>query len=264
MKIATLFTPGSYGTFISWCVYSFSSLNHKSTIILPFEGSSAHAYRNSIGNSIVTASHTVLDDSYQNYILIDHSQSKFINYINNQLQKALAGNLIKYLESIFPKIYTKLSTHWSNEYSIWEMRELLSFYLHDMFVQTEEQATAQDQLATQYNCYNINPEYFILNINSELISVLDHFGLTPNEYINDIDGYAAEFIKRQDNFNKNEIISNFVEQTILGNRYEFLNQTIFDQAWIQHQLRLREYEIQCYNLNEFPTNSYVLSELLIK
>ena len=264
MKIATLFIPGSYGTFISWCVYSFSSLNRESTIISPFDGSSAHAYRNSIGNSIVTASHTVLDDSYQNYILIDHAQPKFINYISNQLQKASAGNLAEYLESIFPKIYTKLSAHWSKDYSTWEMRELLSFYLDDMFIQTGEQATAQDQLAARYNCYSINPEHFILNIDSELIAVLDHFGLAPNEYINDADVYAAEFIKRQDNFNKDEIISNFVEQTILGKSYEFQNQTIFDQAWIQHQLRLRKYEIQCYNLNEFPMDSSVLSELLIK
>ena len=264
MKLVTLFSPGSYGNFISWVVYSFSTLNSRSTLVSPFEGSSAHAYRNSIGRQIVTASHTVLDDLYQNYILVEHSESKSINYIDNQFQKQFASNIEDYLKTIFPEVYIKLTNQWSEHHSLWELRELLSFYLHDMFIQTVQQNKKNIQSVSKYNCYTINPEQFISNIEFELMHLLDYFELSANNHIKDLDRYASEYIKRQDNFNKDDKISQFVEQAMLGNNYEFLNQTLFDQAWIQTQLRLHHYDIQCYNLNEFPLNSFNLTKLLIK
>ena len=36
--------------------------------------------------------------------------------------------------------------------------------------------------------------------------------------------------------------------------------SIIDEAWIQKQLREQGHEIKCYNLNDFPTNSWDLRD----
>jgi hypothetical protein len=62
MKIVTLFAPGSYGNFISWCVYSFSELNQFDTIISASDRfGSAHKFRETDGINILSPSHYPLD-----------------------------------------------------------------------------------------------------------------------------------------------------------------------------------------------------------
>jgi hypothetical protein len=263
MKIATLFTPGSYGTFISWCVYSFSELNLSNELISPFEvdNGSAHRYRTSCGRDIVTPTHDPLDHSYTDYILIECNKEKIINYIDNSFQKQDLGNLAKFIDSFFPDINTKLKESWGSS-NPWEVRELLSFFLEDMIVSTKEQIDSYHTQSQQNNSYTIIPEDFLLDAPVALEKLLSFFNLKKHNKFDWVSGYVSEYLKSQQNFTKHTQIEKFVSNTIDNKSYSIPNLTIFDEAWIQHKLRLQGFEIKCYNLNEFPKNSIDLNKLL--
>ena len=263
MKIATLFTPGSYGTFISWCVYSFSELNSDNKIVSSIEvdNGSAHKYRVSHGMNIVRPTHIPLDHSYTDYILIDCEKEKIINYIDNQFQKHCLGNLAEYINTFFPDINTKLKESWGST-DCWELRELLSFFLEDMIVSSKEQIDSYHIQLQQNNCYNLSPENFLLNASFELEKLLSFFNLKKHSKFDLVDLYILEYLELQQNFTKHNQIDEFISSVIDNKSYSIHNLTIFDEARIQHNLRLYGHEIRCYNLNEFPTNSIDLRKLL--
>jgi hypothetical protein len=264
MKIATLFTPGSYGTFISWCVYSFSELNSDNKIVSSIEvdNGSAHKYRVSHGMNIVRPTHNLLDHSYTDYILIDCEKEKTINYLDNQFQKHCLGNLAEYINTFFPDINTKLKESWGSS-NPWELRELLSFFLEDMIVSKKEQINNYHiQTQQQNNCYTIILEDFLINVPFELEKLLSFFNLKKHNKFDQIDGYVSKYLESQQNFTKHIQIEKFVNSTINNKSYSISNLTIFDEAWIQHKLRSQGFEIKCYNLNEFTKNSTELFKLI--
>ena len=70
IKILTVFSPGSYGTYLSWAVNSYSNLNISREIHKPFgNNGSAHLYRRDLDKKKVKPSHLIKED-YKNIILI--------------------------------------------------------------------------------------------------------------------------------------------------------------------------------------------------
>jgi len=262
MKIVTLFAPGSYGTFISWCVYSFSNLNQIDTIIPTSNRfGSAHKFREADGFNVMPASNYPLDKSYTNYILVECNKEKIINYIDNQCQKQFLNNPEKYITSFFPNVNHKLEDSWSGS-DRWELRELLSFFLEDMITNIKIEIDGYHQQVKDNNCYLVNPENFFLNITSELEKILSFFNLKKHKKFDTVKTHAAEYISQQQNFIKHLEINEFVKNTIDNISYIIYNLTIFDEAYIQYKLRSQGFEIKCYNLNKFPNNSIDLQKLL--
>jgi len=264
MKIATLFTPGSYGTFISWCVYSFSELNLDNNIVSPLEDNtgSGHGYRTTPGMQWVRPTHHPLDNSYTNYILVNFDKEKAINYIDNQYQKQSLGCTTEYMNSFFPNFNDKLKESWGANTANWELRELLSFFINNMINSSMDQLNNHHNQLQKNNCYTINPESFLLNTKIELEKLLSFFSLKKHVKFDLLESYALEYLKLQQNFTKNEQIDLFVEHTINNNSYSIDNLTIFDEALIQYKLRSQGIEVRCYNLNSFPTDATDLFGLL--
>jgi uncharacterized protein YozE (UPF0346 family) len=267
MKIFTLFTPGAYGTFISWCVYSFSELNVSSDAILPVieYAGSAHGFRNTPGIDLVRPTHDIVEESLTNpklnYILIECDKEKIINYIDNQFQKQNLSDTLTYLNTFYPEFSKKLKTVWGNT-ETWALRELLSFFLNEMIANTKHQIENFHAQVQQNNCYRINPENFLLDVENELEKLLLFFNLKKNSNFNLLNYHVSEFLELQQNFNKNFQIDKFVDDTINNKECYIPNLTIFDEAWIQYKLRMKGIEIKCYNLNKFPNNSIDLNKLL--
>jgi len=263
MKIATLFTPGAYGTFISWCIYSFSELNLSDQIFSPIDvGGSAHKFRYAEGKHIVSPTHKPLDSTYKNYILVKCDKDKIINYIDNQLQKQSLNDVTSFIESFFPDYNNKLSNSW-NGISNWELRELLSFFLEDMITSTKNQI---DSFHTEVNvnkCYTLYPEQFILDAAVELEKILIFFNLKKHSRFDLLESHVLGYLNRQQNFHKSDQLDKFIEFTINNLDYQLNNLTLFDESYIQGKLRNQGYEIKCYNLNQFPTSSTELFKLLV-
>ena len=259
MKICTLFTPGSYGTFISWCVYSFSELNTTPDINNPLVFNSAHRYREYSGINIVTPSHIPLD-GYTNYILLECDVQNIIGYIDNQFQKQSLGNVETYLKSILPDYRDKLSSYWTTN-EAWELRELLSFFLGDLIKNIKEQIdTAHNQVSIN-KCYLVKPEKF-LSSTTELENILNFFGLKQHEKFNLATEYFNKYLSCQLHYNKSHQLGDFINSTINKIPYQLTDATIFDEAYVQHSLRLQGYELKCYGLNRFPSDSIALASLL--
>jgi len=266
MKIFTLFTPGAYGTFISWCVYSFSELNMSGDVISPIikHTNSAHGFR-SPGITYVQPTHDIDEESLTNlklnYILIECDKEKMINYMDNQFQKHNLSDTLTYLNNLHPEFSEKLKYFWGNT-ETWTLRELLSFFLNETMANARHQIENFHAQLQQNNCYKINPENFLLNVENELEKLLLFFNLKKNSNFNLLNYHVSEFLELQQNFNKNFQIDKFVDDTINNKEGYIPNLTIFDEAWIQYKLRAKGIEIKCYNLNKFPNNSLDLYKLL--
>lgn len=262
MKILTLFTPGSYGTFISWCVYSFSELNQTKEIVSSVsEGGSGHRFRATEGYYSVTPHHWVVG-TYENCIIIECDKRNLINYMDNQLEKQYLKDIPSYIESFFPNHAKKLSQLWGGS-EPWQLRELLSFFLGEMMLHTQDQINLNHQQAVSLmNCYTINPEYFLLNPIEELDKLLKFFNLKKHKKFDLVDFYVNQYISQQRNFTKSEEIEKFIQSTLDETSYIIKNLTIVDEAYIQLKLRSYGKEILCYNLNNFPTDSIDLVKLL--
>lgn len=262
MKLVTIYTPGSYGTFISWCVYTFSELNCSDDIISPLESNgSAHQFRGTSGNDIITTAHKWVGKEYDGYILIDCNKEKIINYIDNQFQKHYSNDVNKYLKEVFPESADKLKNFWNSEDN-WELRELISFFMQDMIDSTKKQFNESIAQIETCNAYKIDPENFLLNIEHEIEKLLNFFNLSKHKKIHFLKSHVTDYILQQKNFTKSEQINNFVNNVINNDFYSIKNLTIFDEAYIQSKLRMLGKEIKCYNLNIFPTVSIELSMLL--
>jgi hypothetical protein len=265
MKINTIFSPGSYGTFISWCIYSFSQLNESNDIIIPNDlFGSAHKFRESNGFNIVRPSHYLLDGLITNYILVECDENKIINYIDNQFQKDFFENLKEYMKVFFSNSDEKLKNAWHGT-DRWQLRELLSFFLEDMIKNTKliiDDSHQQIKNNNSYMSYTVNPEVFLLNAANELEKILLFFNLNKHKKFKILEFYVLKFVESQKNFAKHQQINEFVKNTINGHPYSIPNLTIFDEAYIQHTLRKQGYNLKCYNLNKFLNSSIKLSELL--
>lgn len=66
----------------------------------------------------------------------------------------------------------------------------------------------------------------------------------------------------QIHFYKDLLVSNIVDATINNKEFSWPPLSIVDEAFIQHFLRQYKHEIKCHGLNEFPTNSKKLRELI--
>jgi len=262
MKLATIYTPGSYGTFISWCIYSFSNLNRTDNIVSPMDANgSGHRFWGTSGNDTITTTHNWVGKEYDGYILIECDDEKIINYIDNQFQKYYLTDLNKYLNDVFPESANKLRDSWGGT-SNWELRELISFFLQDMIDSTKNQIKGHITQAETHNAYKINPENFLLNAEIEVEELFNFFNLTKHKEFHLLKFHVNNYMLQQKNFIKSEQINKFVTNTINNNFYSIENLTIFDEAYIQSKLRMLGQEIRCCNLNIFPTISTELFGLL--
>ena len=81
---------------------------------------------------------------------------------------------------------------------------------------------------------------------------------------NNIEFIYEEWDKLQYFKNKDKQIKEIVDAVLNDVDLDFGGLSIIDEAEIQRQLRNNGWEIQCYDLNVFPTNTTDLKKLLTK
>lgn len=100
------------------------------------------------------------------------------------------------------------------------------------------------------------------NFTPAIHKILDH--LLPSTQINEarLDELYASWKETQKHLYKDKLLTNIVDSTIEGTDLTWSDMTLADEAMIQHLLREKNYELKCHGLNEFPTNSKHLRELI--
>lgn len=260
MNYSVLFHPGSYGTYLSWCVFTYSELNCARKIDLPFSDvGSAHLFYHNEGIQIVRPMHT-LPNEEKNIIFIEPLISKCLEYLNNQHMKAHdfdhadVLNLLDYRK--------KINAQWHSE-SIerWQDRELLSFFLPDFFKNSVTEYTYD---LTNYNFIKVTRDDIIYSLHDTILKILDFFKLTTIDTIKNLPAIHDKFVSLQKNINKDEIALKYAKAAINGKKFVIENCTLYDEAWIQHLLRMQGFNIKCWRLNQFPYCASDLTHLLEK
>lgn len=266
IKILTVFSPGSYGTYLSWAVNSYSNLNISREIHKPFgNNGSAHLYRRDLDKKKVKPSHLINED-YKNIIFI--RPTNFLDYLDNQYAKQAEYDDSKFINGLMFDFEEKIKTHWGikdiSKVSKWENRELWSFFLPEHFMSIQRQYSEYESILTHSNnnVVYINAENILYHHLDVINQIFLKFKL--EKIVNDdtILNLHNEYMGLQKHLNKTEYVNTIVDDCINGKYKEIANLSVYDEAMIQYLFRERGFELQCYNLNEFPKNTAELRKIL--
>jgi len=100
------------------------------------------------------------------------------------------------------------------------------------------------------------------NFTPTILKILNY--LIPSLQIDEarLDKLYSSWSETQKHLYKDELLTNIVDSTIGGTDLTWADLTLADEAMIQHLLREKNYDLRCHGLNEFPTNSKHLRELI--
>lgn len=194
-------------------------------------------------------------------LLTDHDYLYFFSkkYINDHDDQ----ELVDQFDYIFKDHKTKLLTQWPQEYDDngildkWIIREFLS-----QVIDPATEAAGIKQYHLPSAVLSIEISELRDNFKETILKILDHFNLKVDRTDVDYEYLYREWIKRQPHAYKDKLIHNIIDSTINDNLLEWEELTIIDESLIQYLLREQGYEIKCHGLNEFPTNSKHLRELI--
>ena len=259
MSYNVVFHPGSYGTYLAWSLYTYSELNTSHDINLPFgEYGSAHLFRQQDGFKNFLTMHLIPPDT-KNIVFIKPLKSLLLEYFDNQLMKHYKFE--GFLDNILYE-HRQLNPNWGDN-SIWELRELLSFFMPDMFLNSFNDHNHGDTL-DKVTSIQIYSDEIINTPKKTIVDILNFFSLKTISTIDQLDTIHNTYLGLQKNFNKDIMAEEYVTAAINNQPYKIDNMTLIDESWIQHLLRQQGYEIKCWNLNEFPVCASKLTELLEK
>lgn len=152
-----------------------------------------------------------------------------------------------------------------DEFQRWEFRELCSYYYYD---RCHARILSSEQINILKNTFKdikfVSLDELRDDFVSTLESILLYFNLLPQR--NKIKDIQTQWLATQKHIFKDQIIDNIVLASINKTEYYYNMQdlTFIDEIFIQRQLKDLGYEISCYGLNTFPSNTIDLHKLLIK
>ena len=280
-NICILYSGGSYGTFIEWCLNYFSGT---AEALLFNENGSSHKFRgnqlidfsgcvdyvNSADDfSIVRFHPKVLKDEnlldnlrfvnshFKKVIYLSPTKDSFAWSLNNKFEKVWEEGWIKHNKALLEKDIGEYSPTIPLEYMTrWELREFLSLYLyqqHLLETELEKTPTVQKEFT---NFQFITLDNLRDNFKNTIISLLDYCQLDIVN-LDKIEEVYQSWISYQYHYFKDRILNDIIE-SILNNTYydwEEKKLTLIDETLVQYHLRQHNIEIKCYNLNSFPTNT---------
>jgi len=271
--IKVLFAPGTYGTFLSKCIYYFSDLsNQASPMSFNFDHTgSSHDFRDvDEAKSIIKYGHiNALHINYQvdSVITLIPNTEHFLDYYNNQYIKEAQNHTISYIRSYFSpdEIKATLREHWNftepfdHNVPEWILREWTSFWINDILQESYSPTKYQNiSSLAQYDVNEIfNDLYLLLE---KITQVLDLKILIPKIEIEKIQN---QFILHQKLHGIQKKCKDWVLSIIQKkNNIASPCSTIFDEAYVQFLLKNNGYEIQCQNLNVFPVTSTEMIKII--
>lgn len=267
--ITILFPPGCYGTYFAQCIYNYTELRQGPLVPFIFSSTgNSHSYRNNIeARQLVRTAHPIgyVPDS-DSVITILPDINHRLDYYNNQFFKQQNGDLIGYVKSQFTQTECEaaLANNWGytgpldNAVPRWIIREWCSYWL-------------QSVLDQSYNCdlythtsfdYQLNVLDIFNNFETVLVASTTAMGLTINVDQNTIDQQHKKFLSVQPYHNSQIRCHQAVDKILRQQNSKVVTHSLFDEAYIQHLLRQRGFELCCNNLNIFPSTTQHIRTLL--
>ena len=138
----------------------------------------------------------------------------------------------------------------------YEIREALSFFIGDAndYLQVVEQK--------QHNWLCVTPDDILYNFKNTVITMLDYYDLTLDSQCN-IDSFYTEWFEKQQYILKEFETIQMILKSLQGKPCDWSSLSIVGEAIVQHVLRTQGIEIACHDLNQFPTTTQELRNILI-
>lgn len=273
--IKVLFPPGCYGTYLARCIYAYSTLNiNPSSLSLNFDLSgSSHIFRTNtdaktkIWQGHLSSPDWSVSENDQVIILLPLKQH-YLDYYNNQFYKQYNKDIVRFISVQFStnELSYKLKKHWeyhlpfSADVPRWILRELFSMLIQNCLTN----AYAPEKYSNIPNKIVINTQDIILNFENTFDLICTAIDLKKTVDIKTIRKNHQTFLSLQHYCNIQLYCDQWVDAVIEGNEQQSPCKTIFDEAYIQHRLRVKGYEIKCQDLNHFPVSSSTMRSFYIQ
>jgi len=284
--IPIIFSSGAYGHFVRWCIMYFSGqvqgvpfLNdgssHRSGVEV---GLREHATNLRLfhpkgpgDNTQGQVLHQRLDafvDTYSKGILLYGNYNRFLLIMNNKIEKIVPSlqSWINDLVQQMPEMAGNLK-EWQvenlSQMSPWQIREFLSY-----FIWTQHASECEIDTIVDYHdprLIKIDVDQLINHFQPTVEQLLDFCGLTKTR--DNFEEIYQAWYRLQKHINKDQLVDSIINSVI--NNVELTwadkNLSLIDEAVIQMKLRdQHQLDLQCYGLDQFPSNTGDLKKLLIE
>lgn len=284
--VPILFSGGSYGTFIEWCLNYFSGQvnslpfnlngnshqfvgNHlgdiggwrkyvRSTDNFPFV---RFHIKNNCNDSVITNTLEVLS-TVDIAILLYHTDTSVLLSLNNKFEKIYSHGWLAHNEMLFAENLAKFEVSSLKDTKPWQLREFLSLFLYKQH-QDETNAVEVEKF-THPKLIKIDIRDLFNNFETTIKSLLTKLHLPLIR--NDFDFVYRNWLPLQQHQNKDKVVKQIIDSVINQNNFDWSSEklSIVDEAIVQMRLRdLHNLDMLCYNLNEFPSNTTELRKVLI-
>jgi hypothetical protein len=150
-------------------------------------------------------------------------------------------------------------THWQ-DMKLWELREWLSIF-YPQWVQ--ELIDAKQYIDPTWTV--LTTESILTNTHGSIYDVIEQHTYFDKSMNEKFDKFINDWVNAQQYIiDEYSLIEQIVDAVTTQQYIEWNTISIISEAIIQRKLRTLGYEIKCYGLDEFPTDSATLQSLLEK
>lgn len=184
--------------------------------------------------------------------------------INNCFTKVYDNWWVHQLEyEISPE---KIYNNWPVDKSVpldkiprWVQREFLSLYLMDSWHDQTE--WCHPNRWGHPRCYILMVSDLLYNLDDTLNNLKKFFNLKFTKSIDQIRSYHQKMLESQPHIDQDQLCYQIVNSVLTEQDFNWKELTLISESWIQWQLRNCGFEIECNNLDIFPTNSLQLRKI---
>jgi len=267
--IFVLYPPGCYGSYVAKCLYYYTELNSNNLKIFNFDstGSSHDIRANAALTSKIKTTHEIKNCTGSTVSILP-DQNRYLDYFNNQFFKQSRSDLMSYILDIFPdqRILFNLKKWGLNNTTIsevpqWILREFFSHWLTDCMSSGYQIDNFFDSKHISINTNDIFDDFY-----STYQHVVNQLGLTITTERGLIIQNHKIFLQKQQFHNSQIRCNNWVQDILSLDKLDSVSpcQSIFDESYVQYLLRRQGYEIECNNLNTFPSIAEEMKKLIYK
>jgi hypothetical protein len=292
--IPILFHGGSYGTYLEWCL---TALTTDLSTDSPFtDKGNSHKF---VGNHLRTMNgwRQYFDSPTCHTFVRLHPRTTFEDYLKQNLNEISSQvNFFIYLYpsdktlwfsmmNQFTKVWedwwnykfnkskfidpSEIYKNWPvsrdvpiNQIPNWIKREFLSYYLVPSYL--DQIGWDQPDHYNQDNCLVVTIDDLFYNFENVIFKILTRSGLPITKSVDSLVPFHNRMIELQKNTDQivlyEKIINSIVDQTLFD--WSDKSLTLVNESFIQWKLRNLGWDIRCHGLDNFPTNSLQLKELL--
>lgn len=291
MTVAIAYTAGAYGTYLEWCL---TTLTSEGKIVAPFSSNgNSHKFQGNLFIHLFDKTDIVDSTKNLNFFRFHPKHNKKQSLSDNLTNVC---NITQSLIHLYPdrnsvllcisNMHAKVFENWwesqFNEYVIdqneiynnwpidpglninqvpgWVQREFLSLYLMPAWF---DQIEWYHPDVWQHKKCQVLTIHELLHNFEKTLSQLEYFcNLKYKKPVTDLLEFHKQNLQNQLYLDEDTLCNQIVNSAVEGKSFSWSPRSLISEAWIQWQLRNLGYEIQCHELDIFPTNSVHLKELL--